>query len=114
MGEHLRALNSTAVGNLTGEINAILGPATSTNPHSWKCRSVIELNALVDTHDAIGQIERETDQLKALAKLFALVLGVRNQVAHDLNLTNSLCRDLAKGRRLLRWILFSVMFPRYL
>lgn len=69
---------------------------------------------MFDVHDALGQIERETSQLKALAKLFTLVLAIRNQVAHDLDLTNSLCQDPGKARRVLRWMLFGLMFPKYL
>jgi hypothetical protein len=97
-------LKSTLVGDISSEVTRIGG--------LYPCSSVLEYNGILMT--LINDIDSESNRLTLAAKLLHLITITRNQVAHDINNSNIIYGDIDLCKRIIRLILSSIFFDKYL
>lgn len=96
-------LKSTLVGNISSEISNV--------SKSYLCSSIQEYNAIL--RSLLQDIDSESNSLKLATKLLHLITITRNQVTHDINNQNIIYGDINLCKRILRLILCTIFFDKY-
>lgn len=105
LGRILRTdLSVTSIGNICMEVTNI-----ST---TYRCSTVQDYNIILNP--LIQDIDSEQNRLILVAKVLHLLTITRNQVAHDIDNQNIIYGNIGLCQRLIRFVLSTIFFDKYL